>query len=91
MQQAVSVRRKKKSKKNTKKSSPSKTHHEIHSNPATATTSRRCATKHVPRVCLYSRASINPGFVQIGLVKLSQSVKTMNVTHTHTHTDRLIK
>ena len=40
----------------------------IHSSPATATTSRRRATKHVPRVSLYSHASfIHPGFVEIGL------------------------
>ena len=56
-----------------------KTHHEIHSSPVTATTSRRRATKHVPRVSPYSPASIDPGFVEIGLVQLSQSVKTTNV------------
>ena len=67
------------------------------SSPATATTSRRRATKHVPRVSPYSPASIDPGFVEIGLVQLSQSVKTTNVTHTLTdtqadrRTDRLIK
>ena len=44
-----------------------KTHHEIHSSPATATTLRRRATKHVPRVSPYSHASIDPGFVEIGL------------------------
>ena len=47
---------------------PIKTHHEIHSSPATATTSSRRATKHVPRVSPYSHASfIDPGFVEIGL------------------------
>ena len=61
-----------------------KTHHEIHSSPATATTSRRRVTKHVPHVSPYSPASIDPGFVEIGLVQLSQSVKTTNVTHTQT-------
>ena len=65
-----------------------KTHHEIHSIPATATTSRPRATKHVPRVRPYSPASIDPGFVEIDLVQLSQSVKTTNVTHTLTDTDR---
>ena len=83
MQQAVCVRRKKKSeKKNTKKSAPPKTHHESHSSPATVTNSRRRATKKVPRP--YSPASIDAGFVEIGLVQLSQSVKTMNATHTLT-------
>ena len=51
---------------------PPKAHHEIHSIPATATTSRRRATKHVPRVSPYSPASIDPGFVEIGFVQLSQ-------------------
>ena len=72
-------------KKNAKKSAPPKTHHQIHSNPATATTSRRRAMTHVPRVRPHSPASIDPGFVEIGLVQLSQSVKTTNVTHTYTH------
>ena len=38
----------------------------------------------------YSLASIDPGFVETGLVQLSQSVKTTNanVTHTLTDTDR---
>ena len=67
--------------KNNKKSTPPKTHHDIHSSPATATTSRQRATKHAPRVSSYSPASIDPGFVEIGLVQLSQSVKTTNVTH----------
>ena len=75
------VRSKKKIEKNT--ITPPKTHHEIHSSPATATTSRRLATKHIPRVSPYSLASIDLGFVEIGLVQLSQSVKTTNVTHTH--------
>ena len=72
-------------KKNTKKSAAPLTHHEIRSNPATATTSRRRATKHVPRVSPYSPASIDPGFVEIDLVQLSQSVKMTNVTRTHTY------
>ena len=63
----------------------------IHGSPATATTSRRRATKHVPRVSPYSPASIDPGFVQIGLVQLSQPVKMTNITHAHTdaQTDKL--
>ena len=58
--------------------------------PATATTSRRRAKIHVPRVSPYSPACIDTGFVEIGLVQLSQSVKTTNVTHTleiHRRTD----
>ena len=91
----VSSRRKKNKNKNTNKSAPPKTHHEIHSSPATAINSRRRATKHVPRARSYSLASIDPSFVQIGFVQLSQSVKTTNVTHTHRqthrHADRLMK
>ena len=67
------VRSKKtKSKKKTQKiAAAPKTHHEIYSSPATATTSRRRATKHVPRVSSYSPASVDPGFVGISLVQLS--------------------
>ena len=93
------VRSKKKTrkKKHGKIRPPPKTHHEIHSSPATATTSRRRAAKHVPRVSPYSPASVDPGFVEIGLVQLSQSVKRTNVTRTLTdtktdrRTDRLIE
>ena len=54
--------------KKAKISAPPKTQHEIHSLPATATNSRRRATKHVARVTPYSRASsIDPGFVEISL------------------------
>ena len=56
--------------------------HEIHNNPATATTSRRRATKDVPHASPYSPASIGPGFVEVGLVQLSHLVKTTNATHT---------
>ena len=63
---------------------PHKTHHEIHISPATATTSRRRATNHDPRVSPCSPASLDPGFVEISLVELSQSVKTTNITHTCT-------
>ena len=81
MQQAVCVRRENKKQ---KKSAPPQTHHEIQSSQATAIPSRQRATKHVPRVSPYSHAFINPAFVEIGLVQLSQSVKTTNVTHTQT-------
>ena len=57
-----------------KKTAAPKTRHEIHRSVATATTSRRHATKHAPRVSPYSPASIGPGFVGIGLVQLPQSV-----------------
>ena len=67
-----------------KKPAPPKTHYETHISPATATTSRQTATKCAPRVCPCPPASIDPGFVEIGLVQLSQSVKTTNVTHTYT-------
>ena len=60
----------------------SKTHHEVRRIPATATTSRLLATKHIPRVSPYSPASVDAVFVEIVLVQLSQSVKTTNVTHT---------
>ena len=86
------VRSKKKIEKNKNKlkSTPPKTHHDIRSSPTTATISRRSATRHIPRVSPYTPASIDPGFVEIGLVHLSQSVKTTNVTHAHTdrQTDR---
>ena len=78
----VCVRRKK----NTKKSAPPKTHHEIQRSLATAPTSRLRATKRVPRVSPYSPASMDPEFVESGLVQLSQSAKTTNVTHTLTQT-----
>ena len=84
MQQSVCVRRKK----NTKKSTPPETHHESHSSPATAITSRQRELKHVPRVSPYLPASIDPEFVEIGLVQHSQSAKTV-VTHTVTDTDGL--
>ena len=47
--------------------------------------------KNVPRVRPHSLDYIDPGFVEIGLVQLSQSEKTTDVTHTHTPTDRLVK
>ena len=57
-----------KTEKKRKIAAPLKTHHEIHSRPATAINSRRRATKHVARGSLYSRASsIDPGFVEISL------------------------
>ena len=64
----VRSKKKKSKKKNNKKSAPPKTHHEIHSSPATATNSRRRATKQFPRGSPYSHASsIDPVFVEISL------------------------
>ena len=71
-----------------KKFVPPKAHNEIHSRPATVTNSGRRAAKHVPRLSPHSPASIDPGFVKIGLVQLSQSVKTPNVKHAHWQTRR---
>ena len=66
-------------KQNTKKSASSKTRYDIHSSPAIATASRRRPMKHVRRVSQSSPGSIDPGFVEIILVQLSQSVKMTNV------------
>ena len=60
------------------------THHETHIHTATVPTTRRHAKKHAPCVSPCSLASIDSGFVEIGLAQLSQSVKTTNVTHIHT-------
>ena len=88
MQQAGCIRWKKKYEKKTRKNpTPPKTHNEIHSSPASATTSRRRATKHVPRVSPYSPASIDPEFVEMGLLQLSQSCKN-DECYTHRQTDR---
>ena len=77
-------------KKMTKKRNPdpTKTHHETHSNPATGTTSRRFVTKNIPCPSPHSPASVDPGFVEIDLVQLSQTVKTTSVTHAHRQTDK---
>ena len=48
----------------------------IHSSPSTATTSRRRATKQVQRVSSYSLASIDLGFVEIGLACIPTYVCT---------------
>ena len=46
--------------------------------------------EHVPRVRPHSPASIDPEFVEIGLVQLSQSVKTTNaMSHTYTQAHKL--
>ena len=56
----------------TRNAAAPKTHHETYSNSATATTPKRLAIKHVPRVSPYSVASIDPAFEELGLVQLSQ-------------------
>ena len=80
----VRSKKKKKRKQNTRKPVAPRKHHEILNRPATVITSRRRATKRVPRVSPYSHASIDPAFVEIGLVQLSKSVKNTNATHTQT-------
>ena len=68
-------------KKNTKSHQTLKKHtmKYIHSSPATATTSRRRAGKHVPLVSPYSHSSsIDPGFVEIGLACVHTYVYTRN-------------
>ena len=67
-------------KKQNKKNAPPKTHHEIHSRPATATNSRRRAAKHVPRVSPYSPASIDPGF------RTALAISKNDECYTHAHT-----
>ena len=84
---AFEARRQKTKKKKHKNPASPKTHHDIHSSPVAATTSRRLTTKHVPRVNPYSPASIDSKFVEIGLVQLSQSVKTTTYTQTDRQTD----
>ena len=83
MQQAVRFRTKINEKKNTYEKKR-RTQNTPRNPQQPGDTSRWLATKHVPRVSPYSPASIDPGFVEIGLVQLSQSVKTTTVTHTQT-------
>ena len=79
MQQVVCVRRKKKEE--TKKNPPHPEHTpKFTCSPESATSSKRSATKHVPRVSQYFHDSIYLGFVEIGLVQLSQSLKRTIVT-----------
>ena len=91
LQQAVCVRRKKKVEKKTLTNPPHRKHNreKIHSSPTTACNPRRHAMKHVPHASPYSPDSIDPEYVEIGLVQLSQSVKTTNsMSQTRTHTYR---
>ena len=62
LQQAVCVRRKNKIEKPPAKVRPTLNTPRNPQQPATEATSRRRATKHVPRVSPYSPASIDPGF-----------------------------
>ena len=68
----VPSKKTKKQKKKQRKNRPAQMHHDIHSSPATPTTSRRRATKHIPRISPYSPAYRDPGFVEISLAHLSQ-------------------
>ena len=88
MQQAVCVRRKK----NRKKTRISSRTRSTQRNPP-----QPVDRDHLETACDETRperslmpASIDTGFVEIGLVQLSQTVKTTNVTHalTDTQTDR---
>ena len=63
-----------------------KTHDQINSSPVTPITSRRRAT-NTSNVSSYSPASVDPGFVETGLVQLSQELKTTNVTRAHSGTE----
>ena len=77
-------------KKKLKKSSKSRRTQNIPRNPQQPGDRNQLETAcddHVPRVSPYFPDSVDPGFVQIGLVQLSQLVKMTNVTHTH-NTDR---
>ena len=92
MQQAVCVRRKenKSKKQKIEKSRPTEN---TPRNPHQPSDRDHLETaREKPRPTRYSPASIDTGFVEIGLVQLSQSVKTTNSTsHTRTHipTDKL--
>ena len=82
----VRSKKKKQTKKNAKKSTPPKTHYEIHSSPATACNSRRHAMKHVPILSRFhrSRACGNRPRTALAIIKNDEC-------YTHAHTDRLIK
>ena len=80
---AGSVRsKKKKKKKNTKKSRRIQNTPRNPQQPGDRDHLEMACHEHVPRVSPYSPASIDPGFVEIGLVQLSQSVKRQ-MLHTH--------
>ena len=87
--QAVCVRRKKNSKENyIKKNITIPPHHKIDSSRATATTSRRRATKGDPRVSLCSPASIDHGVVE---PRTALAIRRNDECYTHKQTNRLIK
>ena len=91
LQQTVCGRRKTKSKEqSTKKYAAPIIQNKIHISPATATNSRRRATHHGPRASPCSLASIDPVFVEICLLQVSQSVKATKATHADGRADRLI-
>ena len=61
-----------------------KVHHDIHSSSPTAITSRRRATKYVPRVSSYSPASM-------GIVRIALSITKYNKCYTHRNTHTYVK
>ena len=88
MQQAVCVRGKKKNgEKKHKKIRRTQNTPRNPQQPGDRNQLETACDDHVPRVSPYFPDSVDPGFVQIGLVQLSQLVKMTNVTHTH-NTDR---
>ena len=90
----VRWKKKKTRKKIKKKTAAPKTHHEIHSIPATAINSRRRAKKHVPRVSPYSPASIDPGVCGNRLrtaLAISKNVECYTHTDTRKQTDKTIE
>ena len=83
MQQAVCVRNKKKHEKKHEKIRPTQNTPRNPQQPGDRVQLQTACKETRPT---HSPASIDPGFAEIGLVQLSQSVKTTNVTHTLTDT-----
>ena len=92
MQQALCVRRKQKieKKKTQKKVRPTQNTPRNPQQPGDRDHLETAREKNVLCVSPYSPASIDTAFVEIGLVQLSESVKTTNVTHTHTQTKKVM-
>ena len=77
MEQAVCIRRKKK----IEKIRPTQNTPRNLQQPGDRDHLETACNETRPRVRPHSPASIDPGFAKIGLVQLSKSVKTTNVTH----------
>ena len=88
MQQAVCVRRKK----TKKKTKPRRTFNTPRNpqQPGDRDHLEKAYGETRPTPSPYLPASRDPGFVEIGLVQLSQSVKTTNVTRTHRQTNGIM-